>query len=192
MSRPTPSARIGLVALHAAAGRAWTPTAHGHWPKAFTTGQRDAGGAPLIGHVRRVAATVPEAARVVAWLHEVLEHTSISEETLLSEGLATYELRAIRLVTHDNLARSNTSYLAHIELIARATGAGARLARSVKRADLADRMLNPAIRPDGWSPPYELAIEILQRAATTRHSRRLSLVAPDTRMQGQTRAGCGP
>ena len=42
-------------------------------------GQRDAGGAPLIDRVRRVAAAVSRDARVVAWLHEVLEHTSISE-----------------------------------------------------------------------------------------------------------------
>ena len=90
--------------------------------------QRDAGGAPLIDHVRRVAATVSRDARVVAWLHEALEHTSISEEALLAEGLSTDELRAIRLVTHDNNARSNASYLAHVELIARAKGEGARLA----------------------------------------------------------------
>lgn len=138
-------------------------------------GQRDAGGACLIDHVRRVAATVASEACVVAWLHEALEHTSISEETLLMQGLSTDELRAIRLVTHDNIARSNTSYLAHIEMLAQASGAGARLARSVKCADLADRLRNPAIRPDGWSPPYERGLQILQRA-DSRRRRRLSVV----------------
>jgi hypothetical protein len=39
-------------------------------------------GEPLIAHVRRVAATTPEFARPVAWLHEVLEWTSTSEEDL--------------------------------------------------------------------------------------------------------------
>ncbi len=73
------------------------------------------------------------------------------------------QLRAIRLVTHDNLARSDVSYLAHVAMLAQARGEGARLARSVKRADLADRLLNPASRPDGWSPPYERASEILRR-----------------------------
>jgi len=140
-------------------------------------GQRDAGGAPLLEHVRRVAATVAPEARVVAWLHEALEHTSMSEQTLLAQGLSTSELRAIRLVTHDNIARSNTSYLAHIELLARARGDGARLARSVKRADLADRVCNPAVRPDGWSPPYAHALEILTR-------RRLAVVAPETDLRG--------
>ena len=125
-------------------------------------GQRDAGGVPIIEHVRRVAATVAPAARVVAWLHEALEHTSVPEETLLVQGLSTDELRAIRLLTHDKLARSDSSYLAHVAMLARARGGGARLARTVKRADLADRLLNPAIRPDGWSPPYERASEILR------------------------------
>jgi hypothetical protein len=133
-------------------------------------GQRDAGGAPLIEHVRRVAAAVPEDARVVAWLHEVLEHTSISEEELLAEGLSLDELRALRLLTHDRDSRSNASYLAQVELIARAKGAGAGVARGVKRADLADRALNPPIRANGWSPPYERGLEVLRGAP-----------APDTR-----------
>jgi hypothetical protein len=128
-------------------------------------GQRDAGGAPLIDHVRRVAAAVPREARLVAWLHELLEYTAISEETLLREGLPTEELRALRLLTRHQDSRSSTTYLAHIESLARARGPGAGVAQSVKRADLIDRARHPAIRPDGWSPPYELGLEILERAA---------------------------
>jgi hypothetical protein len=101
---------------------------------------------------------------VVAWLHEVLEHTSISEEALLTEGLSLDELRALRLLTRAIYSRSNASYVAHVELIARARGAGAGVAQSVKRADLADRALYRSIRPDGWSPPYELGLEILRGA----------------------------
>ena len=100
-------------------------------------GQRDAGGAPLIDHVRRVAAAVPPEARVVAWLHELLEHTAISEAALLMEGLTTAELR----------------------------GPGAGIAHGVKRADLMDRMRHPSIRPDGWSPPYELGLEVLLKSS---------------------------
>src|SRR5215211_6782361 len=51
-------------------------------------GERDPAGAPLIDHVRRVAAAVPSDARVVAWLHEVLEYTSTSEHALLGEGIS--------------------------------------------------------------------------------------------------------
>ena len=86
-------------------------------------------------------------------------------------------------MTHDNNARSNASYVAHVELIARAEGAGARLARSVKCADLADRMLKPATRPDGWTPPYELGLEILHTASS--RPGRLFAVAPDTEVHGR-------
>jgi hypothetical protein len=132
--------------------------------EALHHGQRDAGGAPLIDHVRRVAAAIPGDARVVAWLHELLEYTSISEEALLADGLSRAELRALRLLTRDKDSRSNARYLGHVELIARARGAGASVARSVKQADLADRALHPPIRADGWLPPYELGLEILRRA----------------------------
>jgi hypothetical protein len=94
-------------------------------------GQIDAGGVTLIEHVPRVAVAVVPEARVVAWLHEALEYTSVSEEALLAQGLTTNELRAIRLMTHVNLARSDTNYLAHVEMLTRANGAGARLAISL-------------------------------------------------------------
>ena len=67
---------------------------------------------------------------------------------------------------HDH--RSTTRYLAHAETIARASGAGGNTARSVKRADLADRALNPPIRSAGRSPPYALALDILQPLPTGR------------------------
>ena len=142
-------------------------------------GQRDAGGAPLIDHVRRVAAAVSRDVRVVAWLHEVLEHTSISEAGLLAEGLSTDELRAVKLLTREEQSASNTNYLAHVQLIADAKGKGARIARSVKRADLADRARHRCTRADGWSPPYELGLAILQRSASPSSSA-LSLGLPTT------------
>ena len=132
--------------------------------EALHQGQRDPGGTPLIDHVRRVAATVPRDARVVAWLHEALEHTPISEHALLAEGLPREALRALRLLTRHRDSRSETVYLAHIEMIARASGPGADIARTVKRADLADRILNPPSRTDGWTPPYDLGLEILRDA----------------------------
>src|SRR3954469_8576233 len=85
-------------------------------------GHRDPDGAPLIDHVRRVAAAVHGNARVVAWLHELLEWTAISEESLLAEGLSLDDLRALRLLTRDKDSRSTTRYLRHVELIARAKG----------------------------------------------------------------------
>src|SRR3954451_7636754 len=43
-------------------------------------GQRDPGGALLLGHIRRVVTAVSRTARIVAWLHELFECTTISEE----------------------------------------------------------------------------------------------------------------
>jgi hypothetical protein len=142
-------------------------------------GQLDAGGTPLIEHVRRVASAVSREARVVAWLHEAFEHTSISAESLLAEGVSTDELRALELLTRDQGSRSNAGYLAHVHEIADARGTGARIARSVKRADLADRAIHRSIRTDGWSPPYELGLAILQGTASSRSSA-MSLGLPTT------------
>ena len=69
------------------------------------------------------------------------------------------------LLTRDNASRADSIYLAHIELLARARGPGAGIARSVKRADLADRVLHPATRTGGWSPPYERGLALLLRIA---------------------------
>ena len=70
----------------------------------------------------------------------MLEHTATSEEALLEEGLSTDELRAIRLLSRASSSRSHASYLAHVEQIASAEGPGAATARTVKRADLGDRV----------------------------------------------------
>ena len=124
-------------------------------------GDREADGTPVIRHVRRVAATVPEQARAVAWLHEVLERTAVTEQELLVAGLTSDELRALRLLNRTTDSRSDHRYLAHLELIAHAAGGSGRLARIVKTADLRDRCLHPHVHGDGWSPPYARALELL-------------------------------
>lgn len=118
-------------------------------------------GEPVIAHVRRVAKASPDFARPVAWLHEVFEHTSIREEELLASGLTDEELRALRLLTRSTESRSEAGYLAHIDLIVRASGSAGELARIVKRADLDDRLQHPHQRADGWHPPYQLALDLL-------------------------------
>jgi hypothetical protein len=99
----------------------------------------------------------------VAWLHEVLEDSSVSEEELLAGGLGLTdeELRALRLLTRASDSRSDNEYLAHIALIARASGSAGEIARTVKRADLADRQRHPNRRADGWHPPYQAALALL-------------------------------
>ena len=124
-------------------------------------GDREADGTPVIHHVERVAGTVTEEARAVAWLHEVLERTAVTERELLVAGLTSEELRALRLLNRTSDSPSDRLYLARMELIAHAAGRSGHLARIVKTADLRDRCLHPHVRSDGWSPPYSRALELL-------------------------------
>ena len=119
-------------------------------------------GTPVIFHVRRVAKASPVFARSVAWLHDVFEDSSVSEEELLASGLTDEELRALRLLTRDRGSRSVKHYLSHIALIARSSGSAGEMARAVKRLDLADRQRHPNRRADGWHPPYQVALALLE------------------------------
>jgi hypothetical protein len=131
-------------------------------------GARDETGEPVIAHVRRVGAMVPAEASVIAWLHEVLECSAMSEQELLMAGLTTEELRALRLLSRTGHAHSDRAYLAHLELIARSAGESGRLARLVKIADLHDRRRHPRVRADGWVPPYGLALRRLTERSPDR------------------------
>src|SRR5215211_6520496 len=132
-------------------------------------GDREEDGTPVIRHVQRVATTVPEEARPVAWLHEVLEWTAVTEQELLIAGLTSDQLRALRLLVRTTDSHSDRRYLAHLELIACATGDSGRLARIVKTADLKDRSVRPHVRRDGWSPPYAQALKLLSAARDHPH-----------------------
>ncbi len=59
-------------------------------------GEPDRYGTPLLDHVRRVAAAVPPEARTVAWLHEVLECTTLAASELVAIGVSADEVRAVR------------------------------------------------------------------------------------------------
>ena len=124
-------------------------------------GQLQPTGEPLIAHVTRVAAATPESARPVAWLHEIFEWTSVSEEKLLAYGASDDELRALRLLTRTLGRGSESGYLAHITRIARANGPAGVLARAVKVSDLEDRLRHPGRRTGGSGPPYERALRLI-------------------------------
>jgi hypothetical protein len=140
-------------------------------------GAREDDGTPVIRHVQRVATAVPEEARAVAWLHEVLEWTAVTEQELLIAGLTSDELRALRLLNRMTHSHSDRRYLAHLVLIAHATGDSGRLARLVKTADLEDRSLHPYVRRDGWSPPYAHALKLLSEARDEPHRAATAVVA---------------
>jgi hypothetical protein len=127
---------------------------------------REEDGTPLLEHVRRVAAAAPPEALALAWVHEVLEWTPVSERELLDSGLTTDELDALRLLTRTTESRFDERYIAHLELIANAPGRSGALARAVKLVDLEDRSVNPFARDDGWSPPYREGIALLREAAS--------------------------
>jgi (p)ppGpp synthase/HD superfamily hydrolase len=130
----------------------------------FHGGQLEPAGAPLIAHVTRVALATPEFARPVAWLHEVLEWTSVAEQELLAAGVSNVDLRALRLLNRSTARGSHEGYLAHIEMIARAGGRSGRVARSVKLADLQDRIRHDHRQADGSRLPYEQALELIRDA----------------------------
>jgi hypothetical protein len=144
------------VSVNLERGELFAVRAHG--------GQVQPTGEPLIDHIRRVAAATPEFARPVAWLHEVLEWTSVSEEDLLAEGISDDELRALRLLTRTLARGSESGYLAHVTMIARAGGPAGGLARTVKVSDLNDRLRHPGAATGGSRPPYERALRLILAA----------------------------
>ena len=135
-------------------------------------GSLEASGTPVIFHVRRVAKATPSFARSVAWLHDALEDSSVSEEELLASGLTDEELRALRLLTRERDSRSVKGYLSHITLIACSSGLAGEMARAVKRLDLADRLRYPNRRADGWHPPYRAALALLEKERSEPRSSR--------------------
>jgi (p)ppGpp synthase/HD superfamily hydrolase len=93
--------------------------------------QQDKAGAPYIGHPARVAGRLDDdVARAVAWLHDVLEDTPVTEDDLHRAGFPAEVVATVRALTRrddepldDHLARVR----AHGELAVR-----------VKLADVAD------------------------------------------------------
>ena len=151
-------------------------------------GSLDATGEPLILHVRRVAKATPVFARSVAWLHDALEKSSVSEQELLASGLTDDELRALRLLTRLSDGRSESEYLAHVGLIVRASGSAGEMARAVKRADLADRQRHPNRRVDGWHPAYRAALTLLEEDKSEPKSHPRSSAGPPIADRSGTRA----
>jgi len=112
--------------------------------------QRNRHGEPIVEHVARVVAAVPEEAQTLAWLHDVLEHSPTTTAELRGHGLTSVELAALELLTRE----AGESYELYILRIAYAPGAAGRLARLVKLADLDDHLARPW---DPGDPPYAWA-----------------------------------
>lgn len=132
--------------------------------------QTEPSGRPYLDHVRRVAAAVPPEAVSVAWLHDTLEHSDVTEDGLRADGLAPHESAALRLLTRRDGAgdRNDAAFLAHVRVIAAAPGPAGRIARAVKHADMEDRMRLPRDPAAAWRPPYREALALLAREGADR------------------------
>ena len=125
-------------------------------------GQIEPSGRPYIDHVRRVVAKVPAEAASVAWLHDVLEWTELTEDDPDLTGLTPRERTALRLLTRRG-GDDDHRFLSHVRIIAAAPGGAGRIARAVKHADMEDRMRRPRDPGAAWRPPYRRALELLER-----------------------------
>ena len=76
-------------------------------------GQTDKLGAVYIGHPRRVAESLTDPMQqAIAWLHDVLEDTPVSEETLVKVGVERRIIEAVRLLTRRPNVASDDYYAA--------------------------------------------------------------------------------
>jgi (p)ppGpp synthase/HD superfamily hydrolase len=93
-------------------------------------GQVDKAGEPYIGHVGRVAAGVNAGdEQAVAWLHDFIEDTDVSESDLLAAGIPAALVEAVVAITHLP-DEPRADYYARVRANA--------LARAVKLSDVAD------------------------------------------------------
>jgi hypothetical protein len=110
--------------------------------------QRDAAGMPVLDRVERVASRVPDDARPVAFLHELLERTDVTVDDLVAAGAEPADLAALALLT----AHPGESFELQVLAVAFAHGPEGRIAREVAIADLDDHLAEPD--PLRSSPPY--------------------------------------
>jgi (p)ppGpp synthase/HD superfamily hydrolase len=134
------------------------------------TGQVDKAGADYIKHVERVVGRVAsEDAKAVAWLHDVIEDTSMTADDLRAAGIPEPVLEAVELLTRPK-ADPEYSYAEYIDAL---WESGNLLALEVKVADLEDHLteLNQDVAaslPPKLRPRYEKALAKLSPALVFR------------------------
>ena len=114
-------------------------------------GQLTRHGSPMTEHVERVAATVADDERAVAFLHDVLEKTGTHLDDLHRRGLTPVERAALDVLTR----RDGETFERHALRIGDADGAAGAIARRVKLADLEDHIGLASDASD--APPYRWA-----------------------------------
>ncbi|MDR1605552.1 MAG: GTP pyrophosphokinase [Streptococcaceae bacterium] len=96
--------------------------------KAAHTGQVDKAGVDYIEHPKQVASFVAtDEEKAVAFLHDTLEDTEVTEADLQAIGMPSSVIIAVKLLTHEK----NQPYFTYLEDVKQN-----KLARTVKLADL--------------------------------------------------------
>lgn len=126
---------------------------------------RDKSGAAYILHPLRVMLAVPPSARVAGVLHDVIEDSDHTAETLRAAGIGATNVEAIDLLTRPD----GMSYEDFIARVAAAEGEAGEIARAVKRADIQDNLgrMTDALRAERpWlADRYEAALKVLEQGA---------------------------
>jgi hypothetical protein len=116
-------------------------------------------GTAMLSHVERVAAAVPAWARVLAWVHDVPEHSALDVDTVADRVALTADERdALALLTRPR----SESLEAHVGRLLEAPLPARTLAIAVHRADLRDHL---AAVPRHREPVYRAALARLDAAA---------------------------
>lgn len=124
-------------------------------------GQKDKGGQPYIFHCVEVALGVQsESAKVVAYLHDILEDVGADDTEFIAIGVSEEELKAIHLLTKPK----DEPYMEYIKRVAENP-----LAREVKMSDLRhnmkiERIPNPTEKDYARIEKYKKAYEYLEGA----------------------------
>ena len=122
-------------------------------------GQRDKGGKPYILHCLRVMLSVEnEKEQIVAVLHDILEDTMVTKETLQKEGFCNEIIEAVIALTK----KEEENYFDYIERLKNNT-----TAKKVKLADLKDnmnikRILHPTQQDSERVEKYKKAKKLLE------------------------------
>jgi hypothetical protein len=122
---------------------------------------RDRFGGLVVEHVERVAAAVPPRARVIAYLHDVMEQTGTNVQDLREQGLTDLELEALDLLTR----LPEEPYEVYCLRVTWGHGDAGMLARAVRLAELDDHIAHRGLRfdvpPYGWARRHIVVAEEL-------------------------------
>ncbi|MBR2371258.1 MAG: HD domain-containing protein [Clostridia bacterium] len=127
--------------------------------KKYHEGQVDKAGKPYFLHPQTVASLVDDLdAKIVAYMHDLIEDTPVTKEFLLDCGFDEYIVDAVDMLTH----KDKNDYFDYVRGVAKNP-----LAKKVKIADLTtnsdlSRLDNPTKTDFERAEKYKKALQILQ------------------------------